>query len=267
MAVILLTGLLVAAAVGLVLLPAPAPAADGPTGSSPAEWLARYMAGTNVARDLPLSGLPWTLEEVAARKVRLVLIALGAWVVLTLIGSSTMGLVALAAAVWAFKGPDLEITRRAAARRGAVQKEMPSFLFTMAILTEAGMHLLPAMEHYCRSNDGILSGELKQTLTEIQLGQPPALAMMETAQYLNVRDFTLFVGALVQTLERGGDGLAKLLRMQAEASWDKRKRNAQELGHKASAKLFLPLALFVLPAIIAIAIGPAAINFFQGFLN
>lgn len=161
----------------------------------------------------------------------------------------------------------MEIARRAGRRRATIQRELPSFLFTLAVLTEAGMQLLPAVEHYSRQSRDSLAAELRSALSEVRLGQTPALAFLNLAQHLEVRDFTLFVGALVQTLEKGSDGLTATLRLQAEAAWDQRRRRAQELGHKASVKLFIPLILFVLPSILAIAVGPAVFGFVTQFLR
>ncbi|HLN61310.1 MAG TPA: type II secretion system F family protein [Symbiobacteriaceae bacterium] len=269
---VLLIALLVAAAVGLVLLPSPQPATDWGTpeaaaGISLMDRLVGHLAASSVARDLPLSGMPLTVEQLAAKKIRLTLIAGSACLLFWVLGMSKLALIALLAGVWAFKGPDLDVARKAAVYRAAIQRELPSFLFTLAIMAEAGVQLLPALEYYCRSSNTKLGAELQRALTEVQLGQAPAVALMEMAQYLDVKDLTFFVGALVQSLERGGDGLVRTLRMQAEAGWDKRKRSAQELGHKASAKLFIPLVLFVLPAIVAIAVGPAVLSFLRSFLG
>jgi|GEM_PF-2547344 len=228
--------------------------------------LADLLATTKVARNLAVSGAQTTLDDLAARKLRLTALTLAGAAVLWLIGLRNIALVAVAAGAWAFQGPDLEIARKADARRAAVQKDLPFFLFTIAVLTEAGLHLLPALEHYCRQARSTLADELKGALAEIQLGQTPVIAFLNLAQQLDVRDFTLFVGALVQTMEKGTDGLSITLRSQAEAAWDKRRRTAQELGAKASVKLFLPLIGFVLPSILAMAAGPAVYNFVTQFM-
>ncbi|MFZ5814869.1 MAG: type II secretion system F family protein, partial [Bacillota bacterium] len=266
---LLVIALLVAGAVFLLLIPArvkevqagpwgwPQTQPEAPPPGRLVAKLADYLATTKVARDLAVSGEPFTLEELAARKLRLTAIALGGAALGLLLGQTNLALFGLVAALWAFQGPNLEVARKADARRAAVQKELPSFLFTLAVLTEAGLNLLPALDQYCRQSRSVLAEELKGALAEVQLGQSPALAFLNLAQHLDVRDFTFFVGALVQTLEKGTDGLSITLRAQAEAAWDKRRRRAQELGAKASVKLFLPLILFVLPAILAMAAGPA----------
>lgn len=243
--------------------------ASGPERQHP--WLTRrladFLSTTKVGRDLVVAQVPMTLEDLAARKLRLTGITLTASLVLAATGRANLALFALLAGAWAFQGPDLEIARKAALRRDAVQRDLPFFLFTLAVLAEAGLQLLPALEHYCNQAHSVLAQELKRALAEIRLGESPAMAFLNLSQDLDVRDFTFFVGAVVQTLEKGSDGLSAALRMQAETAWDKRRRSAQELGAKASVKLFIPLIFFVLPAILAIAAGPAAFNFASQFLN
>lgn len=245
--------------------PAAADKAARPAGPL-ARWLAGVLSETQVGRNLVVAGSPCTLEELAARKLRLAGLSLAAALLLWLLGRAGLAAAALVAAAWGFFGPDLEVARKAAARRTAVRKDLPMFLFTLAVLTEAGLHLLPALDHYCRQSRSPLAGELRTALAEIRLGQSPALAFLNLAQELDVRDFTLFVAALVQSMEKGTDGLAEVLRSQAAAAWDKRRRRAQELGAKASVRLFIPLLLFVLPAVLALAAGPALYQFLTQFM-
>ncbi|OTA40772.1 MAG: hypothetical protein A6D92_13475 [Symbiobacterium thermophilum] len=62
-------------------------------------------------------------------------------------------------------------------------------------------------------------------------------------------------------MEKGTEGLAAALRAQAAEAWDRRRRLAQEAGAQASVKLLVPLVLFVLPAVLAMAAGPAIYAF------
>lgn len=267
----LVIALLAASAVFLMLMPdqrtvAPAsPWSALPDAPRRFGWLtvrlADLLSSSRVERDLAVSGLNISLEELAFRKLRLTGLAVAATAVLFLLGRTSLAAASLLAVAWAFQGPDLDVARLAARRRTAIQRDLPFFLFTLAVLAESGLQLLPALEQYARHSQTALAAEVRVTLAEIQLGQTPVLAFLEMAQRLDVRDFSLFVGALVQTMEKGTDGLAATLRMQAEAAWDKRRRLAQELGAKASVKLLIPLILFVLPAVLAMAAGPAIYAF------
>ncbi len=268
--IIPLIALLVAGAVFLLLLPLDGPPhgetswgrrGPGGIGRRLTDRLADLMASGRLERELAVSGLGLTLQELAARKLRLAGLALAGALLLAILGQPTLAALGLAGAVWAFRGPDMEVARAAAARRRAVQKDLPYFLFTLAVLTESGMQLLPALDHYARGSRGPLGEAVRTALAEIQMGQPPALAFLDMAHRLDVRDLTRFVGALAQTMEKGTEGLAATLRMQAAEAWDRRRRLAQEAGARASVQLLVPLVLFVLPAVLAMAAGPAIYAF------
>jgi len=272
--VTVIIALLVAGAVFLLLLPRgddpvvrglwEPPRAGGIRGRVTGR-LAERLASGRLARELAVSGLGLTLEELAARKLRLAGLGLAAALLLALLGRPVLAWLGLAGAIWAFQGPDREVARAAAARRRAVQKDLPYFLFTLAILTESGLQLLPALDHYARNSRTPLGDAVQAALADIRMGQPPALAFLDMAQRLDVRDLTRCVGALVQTMEKGTEGLAATLRMQAAEAWDRRRRLAQEAGARASVKLLLPLVLFVLPAVLAMAAGPAIYAFLTQF--
>ncbi|MFS8640695.1 MAG: type II secretion system F family protein [Symbiobacteriaceae bacterium] len=123
------------------------------------------------------------------------------------------------------------------------------------------MQLLPALDHYAQNSRSPLGQAVRAALADVRMGRPPTFALLEMAQRLDVRDLTRAVGALVQTLEKGTEGLAAALRAQAAEAWDRRRRLAQEAGAQASVKLLLPLVLFVLPAVLAMAAGPAIYAF------
>jgi len=263
-------GLLAAACCFLLLMPEARPSrgarppqprwSAGPHGRLTLR-LADLLASTRVARDLAVAGMDVSLEELASRKLRLAGLTLAAALLLSLLGHGFLAVLSLVGTVWAFQVPDLEVRRAADAHRATIQRDLPYFLFTLAVLAESGLQLLPALDHYARNSPTALGRAIQAALAEIQLGRPPALAFHEMAHRLDVRDLTRFVGALVQTLEKGTDGLATALRHQAEAAWDRRRRLAQELGARASVKLLLPLVLFVLPAVLAMAAGPAIYAF------
>lgn len=265
----LVIALFLSGAVFLLLLPrgrqgggeVPWPGPRWPAVRRLASRLAGILASGRLARELAVSGLELTLEELALRKIRLAGLALACALLLALLGRPGLATLGFAGAVWAFQAPDLEVTRAAAARRRAVQRDLPYFLFTLAVLAESGMQLLPALDHYARNAAAPLGREVRSALAEIRMGQPPGMALLEMAQRLDVRDLTRAVGALVQTMEKGTEGLAAALRAQAAEAWDRRRRLAQEAGAQASVKLLVPLVLFVLPAVLAMAAGPAIYAF------
>lgn len=265
----LLIALLVSGSVFLLLLPRDEAPFGPPWARRPlggifgrlAARLAALMASGRTARELGVSGLDLTLEELAERKLALAGLALACALLLALLGQPRLLPLGLIGAAWAFQAPDQQVARAAAARRRAVQRDLPYFLFTLAVLAESGMQLLPALDHYAQNSRSPLGQAVRAALADVRMGRPPTFALLEMAQRLDVRDLTRAVGALVQTLEKGTEGLAAALRAQAAEAWDRRRRLAQEAGAQASVKLLLPLVLFVLPAVLAMAAGPAIYAF------
>ncbi len=77
--------------------------------------------------------------------------------------------------------------------------------------------------------------------------------------------FHTFIFALVQAQEKGASGIADTLRSQSEEIWNTKKARAEEMGEKASSKIFLSLLIFVFPAFFIFILGPALIDIMRMF--
>jgi tight adherence protein C len=64
---------------------------------------------------------------------------------------------------------------------------------------------------------------------------------------------------MVQT-ERLGTSIARVLRVNAESLRTRRRQRAEKRAAEAALKMIFPLALFLLPALLAVIVGPAAIT-------
>jgi tight adherence protein C len=67
------------------------------------------------------------------------------------------------------------------------------------------------------------------------------------------------VAMLIQT-DRLGTSIAHALRAHADSMRTRRRQRAEQLARKASIKLAFPLVFLVLPALLVIILGPAAIQ-------
>lgn len=153
--------------------------------------------------------------------------------------------------------PDQWLNGRVKRRQSAIQRELPAVLTTLAITTEAGLHMAAAMEEVVRTNKGELAGQFRWAAEQVALGQPQGHALETMAARCGVPDLTLVVSNLVQSFEKGSGHVAATLRAQAQEAWEQRRRRAEELAQTASVRLFLPLVLLVFPAIIIFLLGPA----------
>lgn len=167
----------------------------------------------------------------------------------------------------AFKLPDEWIKRRARRRKAAIAQELPVVLNTLAIVTEAGLNLIPAIQEVCLRERGVLINELSLTLQEIAMGQAQGVAFVAMAKRCGEPELARFVSILVQGLEKGSSGVVKILKSQARECWLNRRKHAEELAQKASFKLFLPLLIFFFPAMAMLVLGPAVLIMFQNLTN
>ncbi len=154
---------------------------------------------------------------------------------------------------------------RVRTRQTAIQRELPQMLISLAVTTDAGLSFLQALQEVANRREGVLAAELRSVVQAMSLGMPQREALEQMALRLRVQELTLFVSVLVQTMEKGASGLSQLLREQAEEAWQKRKSKARELGEKASVKLFLPLILLTLPAMMIFLITPAFFSIIRFF--
>ncbi|WBW95954.1 type II secretion system F family protein [Oceanirhabdus sp. W0125-5] len=186
------------------------------------------------------------------------ILTIGEWTGLNL-------LMIISASLMAYFVPEQWITSKGRNRQNNIQKEVPSVLSTLAIITDAGLNLIPALDETIKQHNGEFSKELRSTLEEIHIGVPQKEAFIKLSQRCSVDEVNYFVSALIQGLEKGNSGITQIIRNQAKESWDKRKYKAKELAEKASMKLFMPLLLLVFPAFIIFLIVPMIFSVLRMF--
>jgi tight adherence protein C len=78
-------------------------------------------------------------------------------------------------------------------------------------------------------------------------------------QRTGLEDLRGLASSMVQS-ERLGTSIARILRVYSEALRRKRRQTAEKRAAEASIKMLIPLALFMLPALFALILGPAAMT-------
>ena len=84
-------------------------------------------------------------------------------------------------------------------------------------------------------------------------------AMREMISRTGVDDLRSVVTTLIQS-ERLGVSIGRVLRVASDGLRTRRRQAAEQTARKAPIKMLVPLILFVLPALILVIIGPAAIH-------
>ncbi|MFB4159390.1 type II secretion system F family protein [Geomicrobium sp. JSM 1781026] len=175
-------------------------------------------------------------------------------------GSIFVILLAVIMAVIGYLLPQQWLKIKGRKRKEQIRKELPYALNAIAIMSEAGMNLVPSLKELADKQDGVLSRELKKVTHDVSIGESQIRALEQMADRCQVEEVNRFVSALSQNIERGSAGITAVIRQQAKEVWEARKKNAQELGEKASMKLFFPLLLLALPATVIFILGPAILS-------
>jgi tight adherence protein C len=170
-----------------------------------------------------------------------------------------MMLVVLAGAAGVI-GPKAALDRMVTKRRDKVRKAIPDSLDLLVVCVEAGIGLDSAMLRVARDMAFLhpdLSAEFLVVNRTINAGLSREEAMHGLYQRTGVEELRGLASSMVQS-ERLGTSIARILRVYAEALRRKRRQTAEKRAAEASIKMLIPLALFMLPALFALILGPAA---------
>jgi len=174
--------------------------------------------------------------------------------------------VAIAAAA-AYLGnylPRYWVSSKAKARRKAIERALPDALDLIVVSMEAGLALDGALVKVVEKTRGPLAEEFQKALREIQLGKPRREALRQLGQRSKVRDLIALVNAVAQA-DQMGVSMAQVMRTQADEARLKRRQRAEERAHQAAVKMLFPLVLFILPSVMMVTVGPAALQIYKQF--
>lgn len=154
--------------------------------------------------------------------------------------------------------PDFAVAKQLEHRKRNFLIDLPVFLNTLVLLINAGLPFSAAFARAVRENDSDrpLFNELRQVLTDLDMGKPAAQAFEDLAFRCQVPEITRMVNAILQNLHRGGGSMVYVLMDLGQLAWEKRKDVARKLGEEASTKLIFPMVM-VFMAITIIVLAPA----------
>jgi len=210
----------------------------------------------------------FTVEDFVSLKILLGLLFPLYLIFLWLINQNTMLLyLAMFTVPIGYFAPDQWIKSKLKQRQTIIKKELPYMLNGIAIMSEAGLNLVPALQEFAKNDDSILASEIRKVVQDISVGHSQVTALERMAERCQVDEVNRFISALSQSIERGSSGITNVLRDQASEVWETRKKDAQHLGEQASMKLFLPLLILALPATAIFILGPAIITIADFIIN
>ena len=174
--------------------------------------------------------------------------------------------VAAGAAV-AYTLPFSYIRRKSRFRMRDIQEAFPDTLDLLVTCVEAGLGLDGALVRVAneQAEQKLAIGDEFQLLSrEIQAGVTRREALSRMAKRLELEDLRNLAVFLIQTEELGGS-IARSLKVYATTMRQKRRQRAEEAARKMVIKLLFPLALFIMPSLLLVVLGPPAINIMRMF--
>lgn len=159
-------------------------------------------------------------------------------------------------------GPKVMLDGRVKSRQDRVRKSIPDCLDLMVVSVEAGVSLDAAMLRVARDMAAAhpdLAGELMVVNRRMNAGITRDEAVTGLFHRTGVEELRGLATSMIQS-ERLGTSIARVLRVYSETLRRKRKQAAEKKAAEAGLKMLIPLALFLLPALFAIILGPVAIK-------
>lgn len=162
--------------------------------------------------------------------------------------------------------PLLLLSKKIAARKRSIQKDLPDVLDLLTVSVEAGLGFDGALAKLSEKMKGALVEEFSRVLQEIRMGVARRQAVVDMGTRCAVPDLSLFTASLVQA-DQLGVSIGNVLRVQSAAMRQKRRQRAEEQAMKAPIKMLLPMVMFIFPSLFVVLLGPAVIQMFSSFFK
>jgi len=141
-------------------------------------------------------------------------------------------------------------------RQDEIRRGLPDALDMLSVCASAGLGFDQSMQKISHYWDTELGLEFKRVTQEMEMGVPRANALKNMSSRLDVDDLSQFIAITIQA-EKIGMSYANVLHSQALQLRVLRQLRAREIANKLPAKMIIPLAIFIFPALLAVILGPA----------
>ena len=173
----------------------------------------------------------------------------------------------LLAAVCAWIAQNQERQKAQEQRRRQMLMDYPDLLFKLSMLLNAGLTMQNAffkiaLEYRNRETKDVHYAyeEMLTSYYEMQSGVPEARSYENFGRRCGVGSYNKLGTMLSANLQKGSQGLAKLLQEEAAFSMEERSQMARKFGEEAGTKLVLPMILMLL-VVLVILMAPAVMAF------
>ena len=148
----------------------------------------------------------------------------------------------------------------------SLEKPLPDAMDLLVTCVEAGLALDAAMARVSQEMElvaPILGAGAEADLLEIQAGVQRSDAFHRLSKRTGVEDLRSLSAMIIQT-ELFGTSVSRALRVHSEGMRIKRMQRAEEQAAMVSVKMTVPLIFFILPSLMAVVMGPAALMIIDG---
>ena len=160
--------------------------------------------------------------------------------------------------------PGAWLTSRVRQRQEEFRRTLPDGLDLLSVCVSAGMGFDQSLAKISENWPTPLGKEFSHVNQEMEIGVSRAEALRNMSRRLDVEEISSFVSIIIQA-ESIGMSFADVLHSQAEQMRVLRIYRAKETANKIPAKLIIPLALLIFPALIAVILGPMIPTFLAIF--
>jgi tight adherence protein C len=215
-------------------------------------------------RRIAAAGSPqgWTVDRVVAAQFFGLAVGWLVGLVVSLIVTSRPPLalaISLITAAAAYLLPELILYQLAYKRSERIRADLPDVLDVLTISVEAGQPFETALRQVVQSTSGPLRSELARLIHEMDLGMARAAALRGFGERARVPEARSLAVALAQ-VDALGVPISNVLRTQANQLRQWHSQRIEEQAQKMPVKIIFPLILCILPALLVVVIGPAAIT-------
>lgn len=158
-------------------------------------------------------------------------------------------------AIAGFLFPVVWLNGKVRSRKDDIRRELPNALDILSVCADAGLGFDQSIQKVSMYWESALGNEFKRVTQELEMGVSRGDALKNMSNRLDVDDLSRFVSIIVQA-EMIGMSYADVLHAQAIQMRVLRQYWAREIANKLPAKMIIPLAVFIFPALIAVILGP-----------
>ncbi len=152
--------------------------------------------------------------------------------------------------------PILWLRMSVSKRQKEIQITMPDALDMLSVSTAAGLGFDQALLKVSQFYKTAAGDEFGRVVSEMEVGLSRQEALRNFAERVDLSEVSSFVAVVIQS-EILGMSIADVLHSQAEQMRIQRQYRAKEAAQRLPVKMMIPLALLILPALIAVLLGPA----------